>query len=115
MPRRNGRTDQTALNPLSAALVEELGIFPTLLVDLEVAGLPPPPQRLHGASLLLLLLHDLGRGSCTRPTRPSPNTRRTLLHGGMTMRTAECQGGLAPAGGVVLEEVECTVGGTLSI
>lgn len=34
------------------ALVESVDVFPTLL---EVAGLPPPPQRLEGQSFARLL------------------------------------------------------------
>lgn len=37
---------------VSEALVEELDVFPTCL---DIAGLPSPPQLLHGASLLPLL------------------------------------------------------------
>ena len=44
---------------VSSALVEEIDIFPTLL---DAVGLPPPPQRLHGASLMPLM-HEPARVS----------------------------------------------------
>ena len=72
---------------VSAALVEELDIFPTLL---EVAGLPPPPQRLHGASLLPLL-HDPARlahkANASFSQYPRQVDGRSYM--GMTMRTAD--------------------------
>ena len=57
---------------------------------LEVAGLPPPPQRLHGASLLPLL-HDPARlahkANASFSQYPRQVDGRSYM--GMTMRTAD--------------------------
>lgn len=72
---------------VSTALVEEIDLFPTLI---EAAGLPQPPQRLHGASLIPLL-QDPARVSFKANASFSqyPRSVAGVHYMGMSMRTAD--------------------------
>ena len=69
------------------ALVEELDVFPTLL---DIAGLPQPPQQVHGASLMPLL-QDPTRVSFKSNASFSQYPRKVAGRNfmGLTMRVAE--------------------------
>ena len=72
---------------ISMALVEELDVFPTCL---EIAGLPLPPQKLHGASLMPLI-QEPSRTAFKQNASFSqyPRAVGKQQYMGMTIRVAE--------------------------